>query len=97
MVGPVSLAQGDPTVKGTVTQNTFSLESGPKGCKDLGNDDDLPKKIRKKEKTIKFYDIFWPLKLCLHDFAEQSLHCSIILRGKEQSLRDFAGQRTKAL
>ena len=42
-------------------------------------------------------DILWPLKICLHDFAQQSLHCSIILQGKEQSLRDFAGQRTKAL
>ena len=38
-----------------------------------------------------------PLKLCLRNFAEKSLHCSIILRGKEQSLCDFAGQRTKAL
>ena len=53
--------------------------------------------IRKKEKKFKFEDICWPLKLCLRNFAEQSLHCSIILRGKEQSLRDFAGQRTKAL
>ena len=48
-------------------------------------------------KKFKFEDICWPLKLCLRDFAEQSLHCSIILRGKERSLRDFAGQRTKAL
>ena len=44
-----------------------------------------------------FENICWPLKLCLRDFAEQSLHCSIILRSKEQSLRDFAGQGTKAL
>ena len=84
-------------LKGTVTQNIFSLKSGPKGCKDLGYDDDLQNIIRKKETTIKFDDIFWILKLCLHDFAEQSLHCSIISRGKEQSLCDFAGQRTKAL
>ena len=48
-------------------------------------------------KKFKFEDICWPLKLCLRFFAEQSLHCSIILRGKERSLRDFAGQRTKAL
>ena len=48
-------------------------------------------------KKFKFEDICWPLKLCLRDFAEQSLHFSIILRGKERSLRDFAGQRTKAL
>ena len=48
-------------------------------------------------KKFNFEDICWPLKLCLCDFAEQSLHCSIILRGKERSLRDFAGQRTKAL
>ena len=73
----------------------FSLKSGPKGCKDLGNDKDLQKKI-KKEKTIKFDDIVWPLKLCLHDFAEQCLHCSIILRGNKRSLFDFAGQKTKA-
>ena len=53
--------------------------------------------IRKKLKKFKFEDICWPLKLCLRDFAEQSLHCSIILRGKERSLHDFAGQRTKAL
>ena len=30
-------------LKGTVTQNIFSFKSGPKGCKDLGNDDDLQK------------------------------------------------------
>ena len=36
------------------------------------------------------------LKLCLHDFAGQSLHYSIISRGKEQSLCYFVGQRTKA-
>ena len=84
-------------LKGIVTQNIFSLKSGPKDCKDLGKVNDLKKIIRKKEKTIKFDDIFGPLKLCLHDFLEQSLHCSIILRGKEQSLYDFAGQRTMAL
>ena len=28
-------------LKGTVTQNIFSFNSGPKGCKDLGNDNDL--------------------------------------------------------
>ena len=28
-------------LKGTVTQNIFSLKIGPKGCKDLGNDNDL--------------------------------------------------------
>ena len=83
-----------PKVKGTVTQNIFYFKSGLKGCKDLGKDDDL---IRKKETTIKFYDVFWPLKLCLHDFAEQCLHCSIILRGEERCLHDFAGQRTKTL
>ena len=48
-------------------------------------------------KKFKFEDIWWPLKLCPRDFAEQSLHCSIISRGKERSLRDFAGQKTKAL
>ena len=48
-------------------------------------------------KKFKFEDICWPLKLCLRDFAEQSLHCSIISWGKEQSLRDAAGQRTKTL
>ena len=79
-----------------MTQNIFSLKSGPRGCKDLGNGNDLQKKFEEK-KTIKFDDIFWPLKLCLLDFAEQSLHCSIISQGKEQSLRNFAGQRTKAL
>ena len=30
-------------LKGTVTQNIFSLESGTKGCKDLGNDNYLQK------------------------------------------------------
>ena len=30
-------------------------------------------------------------------FAEQSLHCSIISRGKKKSHRNFAGQGTKAL
>ena len=30
-------------IKGTVTQNIFSLKSGPKSCKDLGNDNDLQK------------------------------------------------------
>ena len=29
--------------KDTVTQNVCSLKSGPMGCKDLGNDDDLQK------------------------------------------------------
>ena len=29
--------------KDTVTQNIFSLKSGPKGCKDLGNYNDLQK------------------------------------------------------
>ena len=48
-------------------------------------------------KKFKFEDVCWPLNLCLRDFAEQSLHCSIISRGKERSLHDFAGQRTKAL
>ena len=55
------------------------------------------KNYHKKEKEIKFQSICWPLKLCLHNFAEQSLHCSIILQGKEQSLQEFTGQRTKAL
>ena len=55
------------------------------------------KNNEKKVKKFKFEDICWPLKLCLRDFAEQSLHCSIISRGKEQSLRNFAGQRKKAL
>ena len=31
------------SLKGIVTQNIFSLKSGPKGCKDLGNDNDLQK------------------------------------------------------
>ena len=48
-------------------------------------------------KKFKFEEICWPLKLGLRNFAEQSLHCPIILRGKEWSLHDFAGQRTKAL
>ena len=78
-----------------MTQNIFSLKSGPKGCNDIGNDNDLQKK-NKKEKTIKFDDIVWPLKLGLHNFAEQCLHCSIILRGNDQCLFDFAGQKTKA-
>ena len=46
-------------------------------------------------KNFKFENICWPLKLCLRDFAEQSLDCSIILRGKERSLRDFAGKERR--
>ena len=79
-----------------MTQNIFSLKSGPKGCKGLWNNNDLQKYLGKM-KILNFEDICWPLKLCLRDFAEQSLHCSIILRGKERSLRNFAGQRMKAL
>ena len=40
-----------------------------------------------KMKKFLFEDICWPLKLCLRDFAEQSLHCSIILRGKDMDFR----------
>ena len=36
-------AEDAEELKGTVTQNIFSLKSGPKGCKDLGNDKDLQK------------------------------------------------------
>ena len=53
------------------------------------------KNNQKMEKNIKFKGMCWPLKLCLHDFAGQSLHCSIIPRGKGQSLCDIAGQGTK--
>ena len=42
------------------------------------------KKKWKTEKKSKFLDICWPLKLCLHDFAWQSLHCSIIPREKNK-------------
>ena len=60
------------------------------------------KNNQKKREEFKFTDICWPLKICLHDFAGQSLHCSItrgaknevsvILQGKEQKVWDFAGQ-----
>ena len=57
------------------------------------------KNIRKerRRKNLRYrLLLFWPLKLCLLDFAEQSLHCSIILRGKEWRLCNFAGQSTIA-
>ena len=34
-------------LKGAVTQNIFSLKSGPKGCKGLWNNNDLQKLLEK--------------------------------------------------
>ena len=47
-------------VKGTVTQNIFSLKSGPKGCKDLGNDKDLQKLLEKKRRQLSLMIFFGP-------------------------------------
>ena len=84
----------------------FSLKTGPIGCIDLCKNINLQKK--KKIYLILWLFLLWflPLKLCLFDFAGQSLHCFIILRSKERRLCDFAKkiticdfaeQRTKAL
>ena len=85
-------------LKGSVTKK-ISLKSGPNGCIDLWNYTYLQKKVRKKNRKSSFkiiFLLFWPLKLCLCDFAGQSLHCSMILRGKVWRLYDFAGQSMKA-
>ena len=49
-----------------------------------------------KSNVLIFFVVFWPLKLCLREFAEQRLHCSITPRDKEQRLHKSAWQRTKA-
>ena len=47
-------------LKGTVTQNIFSLKSGPEGYKGLGNDNDLQKKIEIKRKQLNLMIFFGP-------------------------------------
>ena len=37
------------SIKDTVTQNIFSLKSGPNGCKGLWNNHDLQKELEKSE------------------------------------------------
>ena len=40
------------TIKGTLTQNIFSLKSGPKGSKGLYNNNDLQKKLENSEEIL---------------------------------------------
>ena len=47
------------------------------------NKQTIIRKKRVKSKFRLFLLLYWPLKLCVCDFAGQSLHWSIILQGKE--------------
>ena len=82
--------------KGTVQQYTFSLKSGHNECIDIFFSLyiwDLKNKYKKKDKEIRFLLLCWPLKLCVPCFAGQSLHYSLILRGKVCIAPYFARQR----
>ena len=70
------------------TKYFFPLNTGSNDYIDFLKSVDLQKKKEKKEEKSNiileyFLLLFWLLKLCLWNVLGQSLHCSIISRGKE--------------